>query len=425
MARFKMRPIDNMISPAFTARSRQWSPTRRELCVGAAAGIASLLTYDARADVHTAGDLVAVRADLLYTVSGPPIKNGIVLLNGGKIAAVGAGVEIPKGATSLHAAAVMPAMVDPHSYLGCYYENTEPVDAITPDFRIADGFDPTDPMIGRTVQAGITTVAIMPGNGSVLGGQAAILRLGGAADIIARTAGQKISAGADAANAERNPTSPAGAIALLRAALLGAQNGRAVSSTGQTYTLAGYPTSLSERVEALRALLEGRSRAYFHTPTADDIENVLSVIDSFRLKAALVHAGEGYVLADRVAVHKLPVILGPLGFGDSDHRLSNAARLSAAGIRVAFCTDSPLSPPESLRMSAHIAAHYGLGRASALRAITLSGAEIIGVSSQVGSIEVGKEGDILLLSGDPLDLSSRIEGVVMRGRLQQSAGDNA
>jgi imidazolonepropionase-like amidohydrolase len=421
MARFNERPGGYRLA----RDPRDPSLTRRDLCTGAAVGIASLLMQNSQADPHAATDLLAVRADMLYIVSGSPIKNGVVLMRAGKITSVGAGLQIPTGAKSLHAAVVMPAMVDPHSYLGCYYENSEPVDAVTPDFRIADGFDPTDPMIGRTVGAGVTTVAIMPGNGSVLGGQAAILRLGGAADIIARSAGQKISATEDAASPERNPTSRAGAIALLRAALLGAQSGQAVSSTTQTTTLAGYPTSLSERVEALRTLLQGRSRAYFHTPTADDVENVLHVIDSFQLKAALVHAADGYVMADRIAAHKLPVILGPLGLSDSDHTLSNAARLSAAGVRVAFCTDSPLSPPESLRLSAHIALHYGLSHASALRAITLAGAEVIGVSSLVGSIEVGKEGDLVILSGDPLDLSSRVEGVIMRGRIQDRTGENA
>jgi len=405
--------------------NRLCMPTRRELCAGAAVGIASLLTRNGVADTRKSDDLLAVHADMLYTVSGAPIKNGVVLMQAGKIAAVGSGLQIPSGVKTLRTAAAMPAMVDPHSYLGCFYEGAEPVDAITPDFRIADGFDPTDPMIARTVAAGVTTVAIMPGNTSVLGGQAAILRLGGAADIVSRTAGQKVSATEDAANPERNPTSRAGAIALLRAALLGARSGQAVSSTTQTTTLAGYPTSFSERVDALRSLLLGHIRAYFHAPGADDIENALSVIDAFNLRAVLVHAAEGYAIADRIAAHRLPVILGPLGLADADHTLSNAALLSAAGAKVAFCSNSPLSQPESLRLSAHIASHYGLGRASALRAITLTGAEMIGVSSQVGSIEVGKEADLLLLSGDPLDLSSSIDGVVMRGRLQKEANHNA
>ena len=398
--------------------------TRRELCASAGIGMASLLSYRISAAAETPVTL-AIKAGLLHTVSGAPIRNAVVLIKNGRIAAVGSGLPVPAGIRTLHAAVAMPGIVDPHSYLGCYYEGAEPVDAVTPDFRIVDGFDPSDPMIAKTVQAGITTTAIMPGNGSVLGGQAAILRLGSAADVIARTAGQKISATADAANPERNPTSRAGALALLRAALAGARTGQAVSSTQQTTTLAGYPTSLSERVETLRPLVLGRTRAYFHTPTADDVENTLQIIDAYKLKASLIHAVEGYVAADQIAAHRLLVALGPLGFGDNDHALSNAARLSAAGVKVSFCSDSPLSDPASLRISAHIAVHYGLGRAAAIRSLTLTGAEIIGVSNIVGSVDVGKEADLVLLSGDPLDLTSRVEGVVMRGRLQAKAGENA
>lgn len=398
--------------------------SRREFFSCATLGAAALLSegFAFGAPDKSSGSVLAVRAGLIYTSAGPPIKNGVVLIRNGKFAAVGANVPVPSGVRLLRAAVVMPGMVDPHSYLGCYFEGSDPIDAVTPDFRIADGFDSTDPAITHTVCAGITTAAIMPGNGSVLGGQAAILRLGAAADIIARSAGQKISATADAASAERNPTSRAGALSLLRAALTGAQNGQAVSSTPQTTSLAGYPTSLSERVLALRPLLQGRCRAYFHTPAADDIENVLQIIDQFRLRASLVHAAEGYVVASQIAARKLPVILGPLQMADTDHTLSNAARLASARVRVAFCTDSPLSSPDSLRLSAHIAIHYGLSRSAAMRALTLTGAEVIGVSDRVGSIELGKEGDLLLLSGDPFDLTSRVENVVMRGRLQQMVG---
>ncbi len=395
--------------------------TRREACLSTAATIAGLLAATAQNSVAEIGSTLAIKADILYTVSGAPIKNGMVLIRSGKIVSVGSGIQIPAGVRTIHTAVAMPGLVDSHSYLGCYYEGTEPVDAVTPDFRIIDGFDCTDPNISKTVKAGVTTVAIMPGNSNVLGGQAAILRLGSAADIISRSAGQKISATTDAASAERNPTSRAGALSLLKSAFVGAKSGVAVSGVTQTTTLAGYPTDFSERVASLLPLLAGHSKAYFHAPSADDVDNALSIVDTFKLRAALVHSTEGYLAAAQIASHRVPVLLGPLGFTDSDRVLANAAKLSQAGVRVAFCTDAPLSDPNSMRLSAYLAVQFGLSRSNAIRALTLTPAEVLGVSDRVGSIEVGKEADIVLLSADPLDLTARIEGVIMRGRLQAHA----
>src|SRR5579862_6045989 len=151
---------------SYQMSSYDFAPTtRRELCASAAIGMAALLAHQNAHAAEAAGTL-AVKADLLYTASGVPIHNAVVLIKNGKIASVGSNLQIPNGVRTLHAAVAMPGMVDPHSYLGCYYEGSEPVDAVTPDFRIVDGFDPTDPMISATVQAGVTTAAIMPGNGS-------------------------------------------------------------------------------------------------------------------------------------------------------------------------------------------------------------------------------------------------------------------
>ena len=399
--------------------------SRRQFCTLLGAGLMVGLSMEFATTAWAASPILAIEAEAVLPISGPPITNGVILMSGGKITAVGSGLSIPSGARRVRAKVAMPGMIDAHSYLGCYYESNEPVDAITPDLRIADAFDPTDPLLKHAMRAGVTTVSIMPGNGNAIAGQAALVHIGNSAEIVRRTAGQKFSISTDATFPERNPTSRAGVVALVRAALEGAQKGKAVSSTAQTSSLAGFPTSLDQRVQALAPLLKREEIAYLHTPTADDIENALRLVDMFHLKGCLLHADEGADVSDQIRKRGIPVVLGPLGFADTDRTLANAGRLAKAGIKIAFCTDAPLTDPASLRLSAHLSVHYGMAPDEALRALTLNAARILGIDSRVGSLEVGKEADIVLLDGDPLALTSQIEAVVSGGQLVVKADNNA
>lgn len=389
--------------------------SRRAFCTLLGAGLATALAPDPAA-AHAAPSL-AIEAETVLPIAGPPIPNGVILTSGGKITAVGAGLSIPAGARRLRARYAMPGMIDAHSYLGCYYETSEPVDAVTPDLRIADAFDPTDPLLKHAIRAGVTTVCIMPSNSNAFGGEAALVHLGLSPEIVRKTAGQKLSISSEATNAERNPTSRAGLITLINAALDGARKGHAVSSTTQTSSLAGYPTSLDQRVQALAPLLKREETAFIHAPTADDIENGMTVIDRFHLKGCLLHADEGEEALDKIRRAGVPVVLGPLDFTDNDRTLANAARLARAGVKIAFCTDAPLSDPASLRISAYLSVHYGMPAADALRALTLSAAQILGIDSRVGTLAAGKDADIVLLDGPPLELTSRIETVVSAGQI--------
>lgn len=400
------------------------SYSRRAFCTLLGAGVTAALNTD-RAEAAPSKALLAIEADIVLPISGPPIANGVVLVSGGKIVAVGSRLSLPSGVRRLRARVAMPGLVDAHAYLGCYYESSEPVDSVTPDLRIADAFDPADPHLKRAIRAGVTTVCIMPGNGNALGGQAALLHLGLTPEIVRKAAGQKMSIAVEATSADRNPTSRAGVVALVRAALEGAQTGRAVSSTSQTSSLAGFPTTLDERAKALAPLLRREETAYIHAPTADDIENALRLLDAFHLHGCLLHANEGAEVSDQIRRRGVPVVLGPLGFTDTDRFLANAGRLAAAGVKIGFCTDAPVADPASLRLTAHLAVHNGMEATAALRALTLHAAQILGIGSRVGSLEAGKEADILLLDDDPLALTSRIETVIAAGQIMTKADANA
>jgi imidazolonepropionase-like amidohydrolase len=360
---------------------------------------------------------LAVRAEAVLTVSKGTIKNGVVLVRDGKIAAVGANVKIPKGVKVLQAKVVTPGLIDAHSYLGCYYETDEPIDALTPELRVCDAFDPQNPTLQKALRAGITTACIAPGNANVIAGQVSIIKLGTPPQILWGNAGVKFSISTDATNPQRNPTSRAGLVELVRTALDCARDGKAMSSTAQTSLMAGFPTTLDERCRALRSVLNGQRHVCVHAPTADDIENALDLMDEFKLKGCLLHANEAAEVCDLLKERRSPVILGPLRFTDSEKTLKNAGKLAAAGITIAFCTDAPLSDPSSLRLSAHLAVKYGMSPDAALRALTLNAAEILGIAHRVGSIEVSKDADLLLLNGEPLNLTSRVEAVMVNGKV--------
>ncbi len=365
---------------------------------------------------------IAIQADRVITVSGGVIRNGTVVVRNGKIESVGAGISAPAGAKVIKAAVVMPGLVDAHSYLGCQNETDEPIDAVTPDIRACDAFDRESPFLRQAVQAGVTTACLAPGNGNVVGGQTAIVRLGATPTLLNGYAAQKLSISLDATNPQRNPTSRAGVAALTRAALVGARDGRPVSSTSQSSLLVGeFPTSLSERVGALKPVCAGHVAVMVHAPTAADVEQALDIASDFKLKCVLLHANEAYKVADALRGRNIPVVIGPLRFADKDVVLSNAGKLANAGIKLAFCTDAPQCDPASLRMTARLAVKFGLSPDAAVRALTLGGAEALGIAGRTGSIQAGKDADLLVLSGDPLDLTSRVQAVISGGRVVYEA----
>jgi imidazolonepropionase-like amidohydrolase len=370
-------------------------------------------------------ETIVVRAGKVIPVSGPSFRDGAVVVENGKIVAVGRGIKTPSGARVLRAAVVMPGLVDPHSYLGCFYDKDEPVDAVTPDIRACDGFDPEAPALGRALREGVTTVGIAPGNGGVIAGQISAVRLGVSAQVIKGYAAQKMSLSLDAANPQRKPTSRAGAIALAEAALDAAGRGRAVSSTTQTSLLVGeFSTRLSERVSALTPVLGGQAPVFFHAPRTVDVETALRVARERHLVPVLLHSSSVAQAANSIRSSKAIVIVGPLALDASDRVLADPGKLAKEGIGVAFCSDAPLSDPGSLRMSAHLAVQNGMDASAAIRALTLNGAKTLGISGRTGSLEKGIDADLLLLSGDPLDLTSRVEAVISGGAIVYQAGSD-
>ena len=362
---------------------------------------------------------IVIQAETILPVASLPIANGVIVVKDGKILSVGRTAAIPAGATVLKARTVMPGLIDAHCYLGCYREVSDPADALTSELRAVDAFDPTDPAIVRALRAGVTTAGIMPPNTNVIAGQAAVIRLARVPVVLRESAGLKLSISTESANPQRNPTSRAGIVDLLVQALGAARRGAAIAGTPQTRLLAGaIPSSFSLRVPPLNGFDSGRVPAFIHAPGPADVETALQFAAHARNPIiSILHPLGAAALAARLKERKAAAVLGPLKFTDNDRTLAQAGLLARAGVPVAFCTDGPAADPASLRMTAHLAVRNGMGRESALRGLTLNAARILGIDRRTGSIAAGKDADLLILDGDPLDLTSRVVAVISGGQI--------
>ncbi len=391
---------------------------------------------------------VVVRGGRVVPVSGPEIENGAVLIEGGKIKAVGRAGEIavPAGAEIVEAAGgwILPGFVECLASIGLgdrygAVEGDEVSDPVTAGLRILDAIDPFDKRFAQAARAGITTLMIAPGRSNVIGARTVVLKpLGATAEemTLLEPAGIKLTLGEGPKNAfgakGRLPGTRMGSAYVVRKALLDATEYARKRKDHQAAVAAAKgrkgaepppapPRSLE--LEPLADLLDGKLTAFVECHRADDIQTALRLVDEFRFRAVLVGATEAYKSAAEIAKRGLPVVVGVMGVGSKrvetkNVSLGNAAALVAAGIKTAVAAEDALGigAQEELALSAALAVKGGLDRAVALRAVTLTAAEILGVASRVGSLEPGKDGDVVVLSGDPFDYRTRVVRVLIDGR---------
>ncbi|HOC18893.1 MAG TPA: amidohydrolase family protein [Vicinamibacterales bacterium] len=400
---------------------------------------AALLALAIAAGLRAAQPQVtAIRGGRVVPVNGPAIENGTVIIADGKITAVGAKAAVPKGASVIDAKGgwVLPGLVDAHTSIGLAGERRdgppdELSDANTPQLLVLDGFNPYDRGVRRLVMAGITTALVTPGRANVIAGQPAVVRLApGSPDGVAllSPAGLKFSLGEGPKKAfgekSRLPGTRMGAAFVVRKALLDAAE---YSRKWKEHEAGGAKAPAPARdlaLEPLARLLDGRLTAFIETYRADDIITALRLVDEFKLKAVLMGCTEGSRVAGEIARRKIPVIVGPMGVGPKrveteEVGLENAARLAQAGVVVAIDSEDEMGigAPEELPLAAALAVKGGLAPDVALRGITLTAAQLIGVGDRVGSLEPGKDADLTIFTGDPLYYRSRVRTVIAAGRV--------
>lgn len=392
--------------------------------------------------------VIVVRAGKVLTLAGPPLSPGAVLIRDGKVAAIGATVDVPEGAQVIDVpdGVVIPGLVAAYTRFAEGTRNSK--ESVTPELRVADGVDRFREW--RDVLAGgVTTVYLSPSGGRLMPGQGAVVKVSDGAPstrVMSDQAALRVVLGEWSKNpprlwdpplpptpdnpsarpVEQLPTTRMGQLKLLR----------------EMFDAAKQPEDADEelrgpRLEALQAVLDGRPVRVV-ADRAEDIRNALALADAYGLRIIIEGGSEAHVLAEALARRGVPVVLnsrvkpGRLVGDDltqphilGDVRIDDAAVLARAGVRLALVTDDA-STPDLLTLAAAAVGH-GLSEDQALRTITTDAAEILGVADRAGTIQVGRDADLAILSGEPLATRTVVLTTVSDGRIayQRTADDAA
>ncbi len=371
---------------------------------------------------------IAITGGTVYPVSGPKLEHATVLIQNGRIAAVGTNVTIPADATRIDAAGkwVTPGFIDGGTQMGLVEigrvggtrEMYLQGDTIAASFNVAEGINPASTLIPVTRMEGITTVLAAP-QGHLVSGQAVLLDLDGATIeqmLVKSPVG--VVANFDENAKDEGGGSRAGVAERLRRVFNDAleySRRRADYSRGAMQPLAASAADL----EALLPVLRGQLPLIAVANRRSDIETVLRIAREFRLKVILAGAQEGWEIAEAIARAGVPVLVEPLdnipSYDALGVRYENAAALARAGVKVALL-ETDTHNARNLRQQAGNAVSYGMTWDQALRAVTLSPAEVFGVADRYGALDVGKVANVVVWSGDPFEFSTGVEHVIIRGR---------
>jgi imidazolonepropionase-like amidohydrolase len=382
-----------------------------------------------------AGQTVAIVGGTVYPVSGPKIEHATVLLRDGRIAAVGANVPIPPGATTIDATGkwVTPGLVNAVTSLGVLeieqVNDTRDFtprgkDAIAAAFAVIDGLNPASPLIPPAREAGVTTVAIVP-TGGLVAGQAAMIDLvpGPPAGMVVKA---PLAMVAQVGNAGDAGTGARGELVARLRTLF--DDVRLYERRHADYERASTrPLSASAAdLAALVPVLHGREPLLVRADRASDIETAVSLAHEYGLKLIIAGGAEAWQVAGVLAAAKVPVLTGslnnlPSNFSRLGQRQDNAALLRRAGVSVVLIgnSDEEDESPFNVRniaQDAGTAVAYGLPWEEALRAVTLAPAEAFGLADRLGALRPGLEANVVVWSGDPFELNTHAEHVYVRGR---------
>jgi imidazolonepropionase-like amidohydrolase len=392
------------------------------------------------AESHLPGPAsIAITGGHVVPVEGEPVEGGTVLIVDGKIAAVG-GPELkpPPGAAVVDATGrwVLPGLIDAHTHLGAReegegwagHDTNELTGPIQPHVRVLDAINPADEGFRDAIGGGVLTAGITPGSGNPVGGQTVAVHCWGRTvdDMVLRSpAGMKSALGENPKRVlgERrvNPSSRLGTAAAIRAALVDALNYLEKGNDQEPAERERLTPSRDLRHEALGYVLRREIPWRQHCHRADDIATALRLAAEFGYDLVIDHGTEGYLIADKIAAAGIPVVTGPLITARSkvelrNRTMANPGLLAAAGVTVAIATDHPVVPVHLLIVQAALAVREGLDRDTALRAVTITPARIMRIADRVGSLVPGKDADVVLWSGDPFDIMSRVEAAYIGGR---------
>jgi imidazolonepropionase-like amidohydrolase len=379
---------------------------------------------------------VAIRGGQVHTMAGPAITDGVVVIDDGKIVAVGpaATTPIPEGFQVVEAKVVTPGLVDARTVVGLAGYMNQPHDQdqldasapVQPQLRAIDAYNPNEVLVEWLRGFGVTTIHTGHGPGALVSGQTMIAKtIGTTADaaVVVPQAMVAANLGPDAmAEGGKAPGTRAKQIAMLRSALLAAREAEAPKTGGKKgEAKAGPDKPPSLEVQTMRDVLARKLPLLVTANRAQDIMSALRLKQEFGIDLVLDSAAEAYLLTDQIKAAGVKVILhAPMvrQYGEFENAsFTTGAVLKAAGIPFAYQSGYEGYVPKTrvVLFEAGVAAANGLAWNDALASITIDAARVIGMDSRIGSLEVGKDGDVALFDGDPFEYSSHATGVVIGG----------
>jgi imidazolonepropionase-like amidohydrolase len=385
-----------------------------------------------------AGRSVAIVGGRVVPVTGPAIEGGTVLVTDGTIAGVGAGLAVPEGVPVIDAAGswVLPGFMDAHAHVGVHEEaqgwagqdTNEMTDPVTAQVRALDAINPADLGFRDAISGGVLAVNVNPGSGNPIGGQTVALKCWGRTVdtmVLRQPSGLKSALGENPkrtyGDMDKTPSTRLGTAAVIRGAFVDAANYLArIEAEERKPEAERRLVDRDLKLEALGRVLRREIPWRQHCHRADDIATAMRIAEEFGYDLVIDHGTEAHLLADLIAARGIPVIIGPLMTSRSkvelrNRSLANPGLLAKAGVTISITTDHPVVPIHFLVHQATLSVKHGLDRETALRALTINPARVAGIDARLGSIEVGKDGDLVIWSGDPLDMFSRVERALIDG----------
>jgi imidazolonepropionase-like amidohydrolase len=381
--------------------------------------------------------MILIKNAKIYTMAGNVIENGSILVKDGKIEEVGEDVIAPLGVETIDAEGrmVTPGLIDAHCHLGMWEEGigfegddgNEMVDPVTPELRAIDAINPMDISFREAYEGGVTTAVTGPGSANVVGGTfVAIKTYGDRVDnmIIKDPVAMKIAFGENPKRVydaqKKSPMTRMATAAILRETLFKAKTYMEKKENAEE---AKDKPDYDMKMEALIPVLKREIPLKAHAHRADDIFTSIRIAKEFNVDITLDHCTEGHLIVDELVKEGKSAIVGPTFGNRSKYELKNKSfetpkALVEAGVKVAIITDSPVIPLQHLALCAGLAVNAGLDEMEALKTITINAAEITGIADRVGSIEKGKDADIVIFDGNPLrDIDCKTYATIINGEV--------
>lgn len=384
-------------------------------------------------------EIIAIQHATVYPISGPVITDGTVVIENGKITAVGASVNVPAGARIIdgHGKHVMPGIIDTHSHMGVYpwpgveanSDGNEATDPITPQVDALDSLYPEDPAFKRAAAGGVTTVQVLPGSANLIGGKAVTIHILPDADrvddLVFKEAprGLKMALGENPKRVygtrKQEPATRMGNMYLLRNAFIKTVEYRA-SWDRYNQKKEGNPPERNLKWETLSQLLDGKLILNVHCYRADEMIHMMQLADEFKFKiSSFHHCLEGYKVADLLAAKGIGAATWADWWGFKMEAWKgipwNAAYMVSKGVIVNMHSDSS-DIVQRLNVEAEKTLKFGMSEADALKTITLFPAKMLSIDKYVGTLEAGKYADIVIYDGPPLSIYSHVVLTMVQGK---------